>query len=148
MKAYERYDMLKTSPAAGGWLKTVATNLSLNHLQRYRKRWRFFSELVRTDHTHDSDPEPVEFASPESLLTNLASSERRAWVERALEKLPDHQRVPLVLYHFDDIPYDEIAKRLGVSLAKVKTDILRGRAALAQVLLQSGASHEKFSPTV
>jgi len=148
LKAYERFDMLQSSPTAGGWLKTVATNLSLNHLQRYRKRWRFFSELVRTDDTHDPEPEPVEFASPESLLSNLATAERRAWVERALEKLPDHQRVPLVLYHFEDLPYDEIAKRLRVSLAKVKTDILRGRAALAQVLLQSGASHETFSPTV
>ena len=52
--------------------------------------------------------------------------------------------MPLVLYHFEDQPYDEIARRLGVSLAKVKTDILRGRAALAQVLLRSGASHENF----
>jgi RNA polymerase sigma-70 factor, ECF subfamily len=43
IKAYEHFDMLSTSPTAGGWLKTVATNLSLNHLQRYRNRWRFFS---------------------------------------------------------------------------------------------------------
>ena len=148
LKAYERFDTLQTSPSAGGWLKTVATNLSLNHLQRYRKRWRFFSELVRTDDPNDPDPEPVEFASPETLLSNLASAERRAWVEQALEKLPEHQRVPLVLYHFEDLPYDEIAKRLRISLAKVKTDILRARLALAQVLAQSGTSHETFSPSV
>src|SRR5271168_3892642 len=47
LKAYQHFDMLSTSPTAGGWLKTVATNLSLNHLQRYRNRWRFFSELGR-----------------------------------------------------------------------------------------------------
>lgn len=148
LKAYERFDLLQSSPTAGGWLKTVATNLSLNHLQRYRKRWRFFSELLRTDDPNEADPAPVEFASPETLLTNLASAERRAWVERALEKLPEHQRVPLVLYHFEELPYDEIAKRLRVSLAKVKTDILRARAALAEILSQSGTSHETFSPTV
>lgn len=146
LKAYERFDTLQSSPTAGGWLKTVATNLSLNHLQRYRKRWRFFSELVRSDSADDPEPEPVEFASPETLLTNLASEERRAWLERALTKLPPHQRVPLVLYHFEDLPYDQIAQRLGISLAKVKTDILRARAALAQVLAQSGTSHERFSP--
>ena len=28
-----------------GWLKTVTTNLCLNHLERYRARWRFFSEM-------------------------------------------------------------------------------------------------------
>src|ERR1700735_3316356 len=44
IKAYENFEHLRVSPAAGGWLKTVATNLSLNYLTRYRKRWRFFSE--------------------------------------------------------------------------------------------------------
>ena len=55
-------------------------------------------------------------------------------VEEALAKLPEHQRVPLVLFHFEDMPYEEIARKLRVSLAKVKTDILRARAALAQIL--------------
>src|SRR5205809_6772618 len=45
LKAYERYDELKDSPTVGGWLKTVTRNLCLNHLSRYRARWRFFSEM-------------------------------------------------------------------------------------------------------
>jgi RNA polymerase sigma-70 factor, ECF subfamily len=43
------------------------------------------------------------------------------------------------------MPYDEIAKKLRVSLAKVKTDILRARAALAKILSRSGTAHEKVS---
>ncbi|MEO6035461.1 MAG: sigma-70 family RNA polymerase sigma factor, partial [Verrucomicrobiota bacterium] len=39
LKAFERWDQLRDSPTLGGWLKTVATNLSLNHLTRYRSRW-------------------------------------------------------------------------------------------------------------
>ncbi len=144
LKAYERYDNLQTSPTAGGWLKTVATNLSLNHLQRYRKRWRFFSDLVRQD-AEESDPEPIDFPAPETLRSDIDSAERREWLERALAKLPDHQRVPLVLYHFEERSYDEIAQQLGVSLAKVKTDILRARQALAQILARSGTAHETFS---
>jgi RNA polymerase sigma-70 factor, ECF subfamily len=146
LKAYERFDDLQTSPTAGGWLKTVTTNLSLNHLTRYRNRWRFFSEFTRQgDAAADSDAPEVEFASPENFLGELHSGERRAWVERALEELPEHQRVPLVLFHFEEMPYDEIAKKLRISLSKVKTDILRARAALAQVLMRSGASHETFN---
>lgn len=146
LKAYEHFDDLQTSPTAGGWLKTVTTNLSLNHLTRYRNRWRFFSEFTRHgDAANDSDAPEVEFASPENFLTELDSEERRAWVDEALEQLPEHQRVPLVLYHFEEMPYDEIAKKLRISLSKVKTDILRARAALAQVLMRSGATHEKFT---
>ena len=47
---------------------------------------------------------------------------------------PPHQRVPIVLFHFDDLSYQEIAERLGVSVGKVKTDIHRGREALRAVL--------------
>jgi len=142
IKAHEHFDNLRTSPTAGGWLKTVATNLSINHIQRYKKRWSFFSDLVHRD--DEGGEKEVEFAAPDSFFSNVDSGERREWVERALEKLPDHQRIPLVLYHFEDLPYEDIAKKTGVSLSKVKTDILRGREALAKVLLRSGATHEQF----
>jgi RNA polymerase sigma-70 factor (ECF subfamily) len=146
LKAYENYDHLSSSPTAGGWLKTVATNLSINHLSRYRNRWRFFSEFKRDSDADDRDAPEVEFAAPETFFSQVDATERRALVERALAELPEHQRVPLVLYHFEDMPYDEIARTLRVSLAKVKTDILRARAALAKVLLRSGTSHEQFDP--
>jgi RNA polymerase sigma-70 factor, ECF subfamily len=146
IKAHEHFDMLSTSPSAGGWLKTVATNLSINHLQRYRKRWRYFSEMGGgSDSSGEQAPE-VEFAAPDTFFDNVNAEERRASVDEALGKLPDHQRIPLVLYHFEDIPYDEIARRLGVSLAKVKTDILRARGALAKILSRGGASLEARSP--
>ncbi len=38
--------------------------------------------------------------------------------------------MPLVLYHYEEKSYQEIAALLGVSLGKVKTDIHRGREAL------------------
>jgi RNA polymerase sigma-70 factor (ECF subfamily) len=142
IKAHEHFAMLSTSPTAGGWLKTVATNLSLNHIQRYRNRWKFFSEFASAG---EEDAPAVDFAAPDTFFEGVDSGERRAIVDEALSKLPDHQRVPLVLYHFDDIPYDEIARRLGVSLAKVKTDILRARAALAKILLRSGSPHEALA---
>jgi len=142
LKAHAHFDNLRTSPTAGGWLKTVATNLSLNHLSRYRNRWKFFSELKRDD--AESDAPEVEFAAPDTFFSGVDADERREWVERALEDLPAHQRVPLVLYHFEDLPYDEIAKQLGVSLAKVKTDILRARTALAKILQRGATAHETF----
>ncbi len=136
LKAYENFEHLRTSQSAGGWLKTVTTNLTLNHLTRYRKRWHFFSELQR--HDDEGSPEDIDFPVPDTLLADLDAMQRHTVVEQALQKLPDHQRLPLVLYHFEEMPYDEIAKRLKVSLAKVKVDILRARAALAKLLIRRG----------
>jgi len=128
IKAYENFDHLRLSATAGGWLKTVATNLSLNYLTRYRKRWRFFSES-------DSTPDVPQ---PDTALDSLSAEEQRLALEEALRRLPAHQRVPLVLYHFEDLSYEDIAAKLDISLAKVKTDIRRGRAALAPMLRLGG----------
>ena len=99
LKAFERFDGLAASPSAGGWLKTVATNLCLNHLSRYRRRWRFFSELGR-----DGDASPAEEAidsMASSVVDDLHRTDEATRLGRALAALPDHQRVPLVLFHFD-----------------------------------------------
>lgn len=132
MKAYEHFETLRESKTAGGWLKTVATNMSLNHLSRYRSRWSFFSEL-QTSH-EDQENREVEFAAPEDVSEKLAASDRHAVVEKALHNLPPNQRVPLVLFHLEGLSYEEIAAKLNISLGKVKTDIFRAREALRKKL--------------
>ncbi len=49
LRAFQRFDAIGSSPAAAGWLKTVTRNACLNHLSRYRARWRLFSELELPD---------------------------------------------------------------------------------------------------
>ena len=130
LRAYERFQELSVSPQAAGWLKTVATNLCLNHLSRYRARWQFFGDL-------DTTESPL-LAGRLTLMASgydeLERIERQQRLERALRNLPDHQRVPLVLFHFEELSYDAIAETLGISLAKVKSDIHRGREALRKEL--------------
>jgi RNA polymerase sigma-70 factor (ECF subfamily) len=133
LKAYQRFEELEHSATAGGWLKTVATNLSLNHLSRYRKRWTFFSELISGS---EEDPGEIEFPAEGDIDRELAQGDRRGIVEEALQKLPHDQRVPLVLYHLHGLKYEEISARLNVSLGKVKTDIFRAREALRKKLRQ------------
>ena len=131
LKAYERYDDLSKSPTVGGWLKTVTRNLCLNHLTRYRARWRFFSEFSLEQKEDDRE---IEFAAPDTFEQDLETKDNRRLLEVALQKLPATQRVPLVLYHFEDLGYEEIAAKLRISLGKVKTDIFRGREALRKKL--------------
>jgi RNA polymerase sigma factor (sigma-70 family) len=69
-----------------------------------------------------------------SPAAELEQEDRRDQVTRALHQLPDQQRVPLVLFHFEEMSYQEIAAALGVSVGKVKTDIHRGREALRALL--------------
>jgi len=133
LRAFQRFEELGPSPTAAGWLKTVTRNTCLNHLSRYRRRWRFFSELAPADNTEEFDQREIVSVSP-SITEDLEHAERQEQLERALRQLPDHQRVPLVLFHFEELSYQAIAAALGVSLGKVKTDIHRGREALRQLM--------------
>jgi len=142
LKAYERYAELKDSPTVGGWLKTVARNLCLNHLSRYRARWRFFSEMAAD--RDDEDASTPEWAAPDTHEQQVAAGDHRQLLEAVLHKLPSAQRVPLVLYHFEEMSYEEIAARLRVSLSKVKTDIHRGREALRRKLKLKLAGEEEW----
>jgi RNA polymerase sigma-70 factor (ECF subfamily) len=143
LRAYEQFAQLRASATAGGWLKTVTTNLTLNYLTRRRRRWRLFSEMAE-DGILDLESPGIEWEVQDTLLTNFGAEQRRRLIDEALRHLPQHQRLPLVLYHFDDMPYQDIAVKLGVSLAKVKTDIRRGRAALLSLLRISGLRRESL----
>lgn len=141
LKAYERFDDVVLNPAAPGWLKVATRNLCLNHLERHRARWRLFSELGRDEagagapaSNPPEDRLPGCGGCPADQEARLADRDRQAHLERALRDLPPHQRVPLVLFHFEERTYQEIADALGISLAKVKTDIHRGRETLRQEL--------------
>lgn len=137
LRAFERFDEIGLSPTAAGWLRTVTRNACLNHLSRYRKRWRLFSELPSNEHAGGSFEDTL--AADSSPARALEEADQREQLERALWKLPDHQRIPLVLFHFEHASYEEIASALGVSLAKVKTDMHRGREALRKYV-ESGLS--------
>ena len=65
LKAYDRFAQIKQSPTVGGWLKTVTRNLCLNHLTRYRKRWRVFSDMRREDPEQDSPAYEEQLAAPD-----------------------------------------------------------------------------------
>jgi RNA polymerase sigma-70 factor, ECF subfamily len=132
LKAYERFDVLQTSETIGGWLKTVTRNLALNHLARHRRRWRLFSEMNDSELDDESDVLAMMGMVDDELLQQLDDERCRSYLDAALQQLPERQRVPLVLYHFEAMSYADIVGQLGITLAKVKIDILRGRVALAQ----------------
>jgi RNA polymerase sigma-70 factor (ECF subfamily) len=132
VRAWNHFGDLMGSPTAGGWLKTVTRNLCLNHLQRYRARWKMFSDLARED--DEGETRELEFAAPDTLQDTLLTADQRTLIEHVLAKLPADQRVALALYHFEDMDYADIATQLGVSLGKVKTDIFRARETLRKKL--------------
>jgi RNA polymerase sigma-70 factor (ECF subfamily) len=102
------------------WLYRVASNLARNELRRERIRQTLASAVP-------------------SFLIAARTADPHAEAERneadraalaALERLPAGRRAALLLREQDGLGYDEIARVLGVSTAKVKVDIFRARTQL------------------
>ena len=99
-----------------GYLLTIARNL---FLQGLRKRSR---QVALDPDLRDPRAGPHAQAEVESEL-------RAVLVE--LQRLPEIDRAALLMRAADEMPYDEIAHALGISLASVKVKIHRARLALA-----------------
>jgi len=99
------------------WLRTVVLNVFRS---RYRRRM-VFDRLVRLGRVN-----------PPADVPGISAD--RVMLVVALQRLPRGTREAIVLHHLADLPVTEVAELLQVSVSAVKTRLVRGRAALAELL--------------
>lgn len=120
-KALDRYDpKYKFST----WLFRVAQNAAIDRIRKRRL------QLVSMDRTGDPDAGmgTWEFASSDpSPYGDLRNLERGQAIQAAIEQLPWDYRELIVLRHFGELSYDEIAKLKEMPLGTVKNKLFRGR---------------------
>ena len=110
MRAWARSDHIRTETLKA-YLFTIARSIYLEH-QRTRKR-----EVSLEDVHLDPAPGPDRLAESKLAL-------RR--VQNVLKTVPEIDRAALVLRVQHELPYDEIARVLGLSLASTKVKIHSG----------------------
>ena len=113
------------------WLFKITRNLVFNELRR-RKRHPTRS----LDATMDEDDRPLQIPDPgtKSADTALLDDEMQAAIQKAIEELPEIQRMAIVLRRYDDIPYEDIGEILGLSVPAVKSVLFRARTELREKL--------------
>lgn len=103
------------------WLYRVAVNLCISELRRRsRSRLQYFEEMALPEDGRDEDPSP----SPAQVVE---LDEERRLVREILRTLPPDYRAVMVLRHFQQLAYEEIAEVLRISLSQVKTRLFRAR---------------------
>ncbi len=122
-------DHYRGDAAVSTWLHRIVVNASLDRLRR--KAARPSVPLGERDVVAGTDQH--------------AATVARLDVHSALAKLPEAQRVALVLVDLEDIPVAEAAQLLGVAEGTVKSRCSRARVALAQ-LLRAGQSAGRQAP--
>ncbi|HSH93545.1 MAG TPA: sigma-70 family RNA polymerase sigma factor [Roseimicrobium sp.] len=97
------------------WLWRIAINLCHDELRRRKRRPEHpiedeEGETVIVLATNDPGPD-----------AQIVSQERAAVVRRALQEMPEHLRAVLVLRHYEDLKFREIADVLGIPEGTVKS---------------------------
>jgi len=110
----------------GAWLKQVVVNKAINHL-RQRKM-----ELVDIDGygygDDDHDIADTESFDEEGIQMDV---ER---VRRCMEQLSEGYRIVLSLYLFEGYDHEEIGEILGISESTSRTQYMRGKKKLLELL--------------
>jgi RNA polymerase sigma-70 factor, ECF subfamily len=132
VRAYRSLDQLEDPARFGPWLMRVVSNLSLNF--RRSRATRPASSL------DDSLLDGVDFQKPRGGLRLAASDEDSQAAEldgavsKALEQLPDQQRLALILFSVEGVPQKEVAEILECSVELVKWNVFQARKKLKELL--------------
>ncbi len=102
------------------WLYAIATNAAKDHQRRSRRP----EEL-----TEQGELPAVAADAPGPRDMGLERT-----VQRALELLPEGQRIPIVLHRFEGMSFAEIAEALGLTESAVKVRAHRGYTRLRELL--------------
>lgn len=111
------------------YLYTIARNLVYNESRR-RSRKRTASTDQLSDEHHLQFPDDANH-EPDN---NLLESELRNAIDVAIQKLPENQRMAVVLRRYENVPYEEIAVILNTSVPSVKSLLFRARTTLREHL--------------
>ncbi len=121
IKALQRQEQLKDEQKAAHWLSRIATNTALDFLRRHGRVT--FCEIEYAPESHAESPE-------ETLLR----SEHQDYLQDALATLTPRERAAFVLRDLEDLPAEEVARRLNCTKATVRSHIANARIKLKKYM--------------
>jgi RNA polymerase sigma-70 factor (ECF subfamily) len=131
LKVYQALDRYDSQYRFSTWIFRVAQNAAIDHL---RKRRLKLVSMSRQDEG-DDDGRDWDLPSPDrDAYGVLRNQERGQAIEAAVEALPWEYRELIVMRHFGELSYEEIATVKEMPLGTVKNKLFRGRQMLKEKL--------------
>ena len=133
IRVYQALDRYDSQYRFSTWLFRVAQNAAIDVIRKRR------IQLVPLTRRADEGSEAtVDLELPDgerSALETLQSRERDASIRSAIDGLPWEYRELILLRHYGELAYEEIAEVKAMPLGTVKNKLFRARQMLKQQLL-------------
>ncbi len=118
LKAFTKIDSYEGKVSFGAWLKKIVINRSLDQLKKRKVKFEELNEKI-----------------PDEVVPALDLSEiQMEQLKKTVRQLPDGYRVVLSLYLLEGYDHDEISQILGISNVASRTQYMRAKNKLRQML--------------
>ena len=132
LKVFTNLNMLQQPENFQGWLDTIVINKSKDYLKK--KKPVLFSQMTGSEEP-DSEPDFEDergYFSPEKQVDY---QETKRLVQEMIDRLPEEQRMAVVLYYLENLSVGQIARLMECSEGTIKSRLNYGRKSIkAQVL--------------
>lgn len=134
LKVYKNLDRFKGDSSLYTWIYKITVNLCLDELKK-RKNIIYLDEKISVEDGEIDKELPSNERSQEELYEDKELKEN---LHRCINKLPDKQKMMIVLRDIKGFSYDEIAKITNNKIGTVKSQINRARLKLKELLDKEG----------
>ena len=131
IEAYQSVKKFRGDSKLSTWLYRIATTKALEEIRKKKtaKRFAFFTNLFGDD--NEILHQPVEFEHPGVVLEHKENSKT---LFKAINLLPDNQKVAFTLYNIEGLSYQEITEVMQLSLSSVESLLFRAKTNLRKSL--------------
>ena len=127
IKAYSSLASYDSSYRFSTWLFRIATNRAIDFLRKKRVP-------VVSMEGPDEDTTPQYSDEGPSPLDEIETDRVKVLLSDAIQQLPPDYREVIVLYHVNEVSYEQIATITGLPLGTVKNRIFRARQMMRRIL--------------
>mgnify|MGYP006275680457 FL=1 len=135
LKVWRALPSYKGKASLKNWLCRVVRNAALDTL---RSRSRRNEREVPAEKQHDDEHRTLEEIIPDTRApapdAQAHASDLHHIIYKAIEELPEHHRIPLLLREVDGCSYKEIAAATGVSVGTVMSRLFYAKRTLRKLL--------------
>ena len=136
LQVYQKAGQFDSSRKVRPWLYAIATHQAIDMLRRVNRRSAVSLEQMASSEDSENQNWSDMLSSDEpEPSTGLELAEQKERVKEALETLPEHLRMTVILAYYQGLKYKDIADIMEIPVGTVKSRLHAAMSKLHEVLL-------------